>query len=128
MRLTMKGYKINDENTVGYITLNKDDNISTIGTYSTEYLLEALECFNDEYLTFGYYSATDCNDESMNCLIITDGNQNIGVAPRISSLNQKFVYTNDEMCKLIKDIKEHNGVWQSPMYRKMIGKLLIDEE
>ena len=124
----MKGYKINDENTVGYITLNKDDNISTIGTYSTEYLLEALEHFDDEYLTFGYYLATDCNDESMNCLIITDGNQNIGVAPRISPLNQKFVYINDEMCKLIKDIKEHNGVWQSPMYRKMIGKLLIDEE
>ena len=124
----MRGYKLNDENTVGYIALNKDDNISTIGTYSTEYLLETLEQFEDEYLTFGYYLATDCNDESMNCLIITDGNQNIGVAPRISPLNQKFVYTNDEVYKLMTDIKEHNGIWQSPMYRKMIGKLLTDEE
>ena len=124
----MKGCKLNDENTVGYIVLHDDDVVSTIGTHSKEYLLEALEQFEDEYLTFGYYQATDSNDESMNCLIITDGNQNIGVAPRVSPLNQKFVYTNDEVYKLMTDIKEHNGIWQSPMYRKMISKLLTDEE
>jgi len=123
----MKGYKLNDENTVGYILLHNDDVVSTIGTYSKEYLLEALEQFEDNYLTFGYYLVTDPDNGMMNCLIITDGDQNVGIAPRVSPLNQKFVYTNDEVYKLLEDIKEHNGIWQSPMYRKMIGKLLTDE-
>jgi len=63
-----------------------NDVVSTIGTYSKEYLLEALEQFEDEYLTFGYYLVTDPDNGMSNCLIVTDGNQNVGIAPRVSPI------------------------------------------
>jgi len=75
----MKRLRINADNTVGTIQFNDNDIVHPIGTYNSEYLIEALESISANKLTIGYYN--DNGNHEFNLLCFTNGKTIVGVAP-----------------------------------------------